>query len=57
MKRLILFSLMLALGIFTNNAFSQKQVYPLPLDSTIKLSAAISLNILNFPSLPRAICC
>jgi hypothetical protein len=39
MKRLILFSLMLALAILTNNAFSQKQVYPLPLDSTLKLSA------------------
>ena len=39
MKRLILFSFILALATFTNNAFSQKQVYPLPLDSTIKLSA------------------
>lgn len=29
----------MALAIFTNNAFSQKQVYPLPLDSTVKLSA------------------
>ena len=41
MKRLILFSLMLTLAILTNNAFSQKQVYPLPLDSTLKLSANV----------------
>ena len=39
MKRLIFISLTMALAIFTNNAFSQKQVYPLPLDSTVKLSA------------------
>lgn len=39
MKRLIFISLTMALAIFTNNAFSQKQVYLLPLDSTVKLSA------------------
>jgi hypothetical protein len=39
MNRFLNFSLILILVLAMNNIFAQKQVYPLPLDSTVKLSA------------------
>lgn len=39
MNRILNLSLILILALSINSAFAQKQVYPLPLDSTVKLSA------------------